>query len=284
MLVLLILLGLCIDVDGLVCGETANCLCSLTTMDCTGLPGMTEPRERVGVHLTVNMRGFFNPIVDYYAMFNGFSSIKLYNAPDTACTDPRVKTFIIDCLSTQTPMETTDTPIAAKQGADKLVVFTLALDVAQFSIIGTVLYQILVSLMYFQSQLGDRVKPPGIIRMMKWCRQNCKRRTVHRKASYLGRVFFHSVYHCFFFFCFITYRSIFFVLFTGNLSSTHLSQVGGGRRCCNEEAAAGVVQPAASLFTEATGGGGGEHETVDLFTFKPYSSAATAQSYSEGRV
>ena len=193
---------------GIVCGETGNCYCSGMNMECKGYPGMLPIREKTGVYLSIDMLGGYEHAVDYDTMLGGYTSVYIHNSPKIACYDERLSRYIKDCVTTPpvavTSHQTSELPSDPYQhykndddednNEDRALVVTVVFSSIKLTFLSCVVYQILVSLVFFHKRmdmlLGKAEKAPMIVRcmirflaFMHGCRRRCYSRTKNREIS-----------------------------------------------------------------------------------------------------
>ena len=207
----LLVLSLCLipRAEGKVCGIKDNCVCTSVVMRCRGFPGNLPVTDKTGVQLICDMDFAYDSNLEYEEMLSGFSSVELVNVPAAACKDPYLVKLITACTSTQAPPTIpVSSSLPPKDDQDKnqtqrndgndgddgddktnvrwnskALVITIVLNTAEISFLSCVVYQILVSLVYYYKRLntagllgGRDAKPPLIIRTMLRLLDCCRRK------------------------------------------------------------------------------------------------------------
>lgn len=200
----IVLVLLVCDVVGgwMVCGHDDNCICTDDSIKCRGVPGV-EYTDRVGKTLEWDMSGeVIADSIDYAAVISGYSRVVVFNAPIQACDVGALRKYLENCEEGGygpttgseffTTEETTEETVmkggsglitAELSVTDRGIVIAIIINTAKISLVGYLLYQVLVSLVFIHSRLnqleGREDDPQCVVRCThSWmrCSYSCLRR------------------------------------------------------------------------------------------------------------
>lgn len=210
-------------VGGMVCGDEDNCICRGGEVTCRGLPRV-EYVWRLGKTLIWDMDSEdLDGSINYDELLRGYDHVEIRNAPRDVCEVKVLRAYVEECGVdgeditdgdfTERVM-TTETVMKGKIGGDGLVtadlsvtekgiVIAIAINTAKISLVGYLLYQVMVSLVFIHARLnqleGRETSPQCVVgcthswmtccyacmrRVFCCCRRHFKVPDFHGKSSF----------------------------------------------------------------------------------------------------